>query len=116
MVERVPDGWQSGAHHYAEVEVLDVKPIVPVERQYGMTDFVRNRYNDKIRAGQTWADNDPRSEGRTIRIESVNDQYAQCEVLTAVGGGVPKVRRVRLLIDRLHPIKTGYRLISDQEA
>lgn len=80
-----------------------------------MTDFVRNRYGDKIRVGQIWADADSRSEGRTIRIESVNESHAYCEVLTAIGGGVPKIRRVRVLIDRLHPTNTGYRLIEDPE-
>lgn len=74
---------------------------------------VRNRYGDEIRQGQIWEDADPRSEGRTIRIDSVDGRYAYCEVLTAAGGTVPKVRRARVLIDRLHANRTGYRLIED---
>lgn len=35
LVERVPDvlggGWQSGAHHYPDASVLDVKPLTLVD-------------------------------------------------------------------------------------
>ncbi len=80
-----------------------------------MTNSITNKYGDRIEVGQTWANCDPREEGRTIRITSVNYQYAHCEVLTAAGGGPPKIRRVRILTDRLHPTKIGYRLIEDPE-
>ena len=80
-----------------------------------MTDSITNRYGDKIRVGQVWANCDPREEGRTIRIASLDERYAQCEVVTAVGGGAPKIRRVRILIDRLHRTRIGYRLIEDPE-
>lgn len=72
-----------------------------------------NRYGDEILPNQVWSDNDPRSEGRTVRIDSTDNRYAYCEVLTAAGGTVPKVKRARILIDRLHPTRTGYRLIED---
>lgn len=76
---------------------------------------VTNRYGDKIRPGQVWADNDRRCEGRTVRVDSVDASFAECTVLTAVGGGTPKIRKVRLLLDRLHPVSGGYRLIQDSE-
>ncbi len=80
-----------------------------------MTDSITNKYGDKIRVGSVWADNDLRSEGRTVRVDSLDSRYAQCTVLTAVGGIAPTRKTARILIDRLHPTKTGYRLVEDPE-
>ena len=40
------------------------------------------RTEDAVRVGQVWADNDPRSEGRTIRVVEVGPVRAVCEILT----------------------------------
>jgi hypothetical protein len=85
-----------------------------------MSDTITNQYGDLIEVGQTWADNDPRCLGRTVRIVAIERGYirrAICEVVT-VGGGEPpsKPREVRIKVDRLHPTSTGYRLVSDPGA
>lgn len=80
-----------------------------------MSDFVRNKYGDVIRPQQVWEDADPRSKGRTIRVNSIDGRYAQCEVLTGNGGIKPKRKSARILLDRLHPTATGYRLIENPE-
>lgn len=64
--------------------------------------------------GQIWADNDWRSKGRTIRIIEVGPSRAVVEVVTDVGGGKPRKRRqTRILLNRLRPTSTGYRLVQD---
>lgn len=77
-----------------------------------MTDSITNKYGDKIRPGQLWMDNDPRSTGRRLRVVEVDDRYAYCESPAGLGS---KSRKSRILIDRLHPTSTGYRLIEDPE-
>jgi hypothetical protein len=88
-----------------------------------------------IRCGQVWADNDPRCEGRTIRVDSIDGAKAVCTVLTNSdatqrhldaydrpgrsrypSGPIlkdtrGKVRRISL--SRFRPTSTGYRLVAD---
>lgn len=86
-----------------------------------------------VRPGQTWADNDPRCAGRTIRVDSIDGDKAVCTVLTNSDdtqkhldaynkpGRYPrgpilkdtrgKVRRISL--SRFRPTSTGYRLVAD---
>lgn len=82
-----------------------------------MTDFITNKHGTEIRVGQTWADNDPRSEGRTLKVVALEMGYVrrvQCEVLTDPGGEPPRrAREVHIKVDRLHPTSTGYRLVSE---
>lgn len=37
---------------------------------------------NQVRTGQVWADNDIRSKGRTVKVESVDGEHAVCVVLT----------------------------------
>lgn len=83
-----------------------------------MTDSITNRHGTVIRVGQTWADNDPRCEGRrTVKVVAIEMGYvrrAVCEVLTDSSGVAPaRPREVRIKVDRLHPTSTGYRLIEE---
>lgn len=65
----------------------------------------------EVRVGQVWADNDPRSEGRKVRIIHVDGTHA------TVGPADPKARgrATRIRLDRFKPTSTGYRLIQDAE-
>ena len=89
----------------------------------------------KVEPGQVWADNDPRCEGRTIRVDSIDGDKAACTVLTNSADTQKhldaydkpgrsqyprgpilkdtrgKVRRIAL--SRFRPTSTGYRLVSD---
>lgn len=74
--------------------------------------------------GQIWADNDPRCEGRTIRIEHIVDGKATCTVLTNRTAAQDELDRGRtyltdrrgttvgIRLDRLRPTSTGYRLVQ----
>lgn len=70
----------------------------------------------KVKPGQVWADNDWRSEGRTVRVDEIHGDYARCTVLTAAGGGAygDRWRRTtRIALKRFKPTSTGYRLLED---
>ncbi|WP_280448420.1 hypothetical protein [Nocardia brasiliensis] len=85
-----------------------------------MTDSITNVHGTVIEVGQVWADNDRRSEGRTMRVVAIEMGYirrAVCELLTDVGGLEPsRPRTVRIKVDRMHPTSTGYLLVSDPGA
>lgn len=88
-----------------------------------------------VRPGQVWADNDPRSVGRTLRVDRLlNDakgEYAVCTVLTntkfvtnrlAQVAAAPdrwapvqdrRGRQTSVRLTRFRPISTGYRLVTD---
>lgn len=67
-----------------------------------------------VHPGQTWADNDPRSEGRTLRVDAVDDGRAVCTVLTDVGGTPAPPRKPSLIrLGRFRATSTGYRLVQD---
>ncbi|WP_280186252.1 MULTISPECIES: hypothetical protein [Nocardia] len=87
-----------------------------------MTDSITNKHGTEIRVGSVWADNDWRSEGRTIRVVALEEpshvllhaRRAVCEVLTEPGGKPPsRSRKVRIQVDRMHPTSTGYRLVHE---
>lgn len=73
----------------------------------------------EIKPGQVWADNDPRSKGRTIRVLRVEETHAVVIVLSARihaqqaerNRAEGAERRVRL--DRFKPTRTGYRLVKE---
>jgi hypothetical protein len=74
----------------------------------------------EVRPGQVWADNDPRSAGRTIRIDAIersDTPYAEdCAVVTTLtpARNVGRVgHQTRIAIRRFRPTSTGYRLITD---
>lgn len=81
-----------------------------------------------VRPGQVWADNDPRSAGRTLRVDAIEDGKAVCTILTndtttqaRIDGtyhgmwayaGRPQDRRgktARVSLSRFKPARTGYR-------
>lgn len=91
-----------------------------------------------VRAGQVWADNDPRSAGRTLRVDAVKFSsrmgcdVAVCVVLTNAdetqrhidnpagnpfrsSGGYSDRRgkTTTIAVRRFMPVSTGYRLISE---
>lgn len=77
-----------------------------------------------VRPTQIWADNDARSEGRTLRVDTIEDvRYcggashltAICTVLTPANA-YPTGRaghQVRIRVSRMKPTSTGYRLVQD---
>ena len=95
----------------------------------------------EVRPDQVWADNDPRSAGRTVRVlalttDAAGREVARVETLTnadcdqalidthgAAAGGtyvgrtyVPKDCRGRtstIRVDRMRPTSTGYRLVHE---
>ena len=72
-----------------------------------------------VRAGQVWRDNDPRSPGRTLRVDEVvlddGEPYARATVMSVApavsASGVGKVTHVK--IRRFRPTQTGYVLDKD---
>lgn len=68
-----------------------------------------------VRVGQVWADNDKRSEGRTLRVDAVSARHAQCVVLTPATPGSRTGHTVRILLERMKPVTTGYRLLADPD-
>lgn len=83
-----------------------------------------------VRAGQVWADNDRRSKGRLLRVLSVSDGTAACQVIRdrdnpAVlrgrynaprpAGWTPIGYVTTIRIDRMRPTSTGYRLQATAE-
>jgi hypothetical protein len=85
----------------------------------------------EVRPGQVWADNDPRSAGRTLRVDSIDGGKAICTILTNSSdeqaaiecppgslGYTPKDTRgktTRISLSRIKPTRTGYRLIEAPE-
>jgi hypothetical protein len=79
-----------------------------------------------VKVGQVWADNDWRNEGRTLRVESVDETHATCTVLTNSTAAQERLDRGqswdidtrgksrRILLRRFRPTSTGYRLVSER--
>jgi len=81
-----------------------------------------------VKPGQTWADNDARSVGRTLRVERIDGDKALCVVLTNTtqaqqqidayaGRSCPWARdrrgkTVRIALARFRPVSSGYRLVE----
>lgn len=80
----------------------------------------------EVKPGQVWADNDWRSEGRTLRVDEVGETHASCTVLTNsqtvqadldLRGPVWRTdsrgKKTRIALKRFKPTSTGYRLLED---
>ncbi|MFY1677369.1 DUF6354 family protein [Streptomyces sp. WMMC905] len=65
-----------------------------------------------VRVGQVWADNDKRSEGRTVRVDEVDVRYTYCTVLTSATPGGRTGQRTRIALERMRPTSTGYQLLD----
>jgi hypothetical protein len=85
-----------------------------------------------VKPGQTWEDADPRSAGRTLRIDAIEDGKALCTVLTNTDETQRYVdgmeqrpaysarayqdmrgKQTRISLARFKPTSTSYRLISE---
>lgn len=82
----------------------------------------------KVEPGQVWADNDKRSEGRTVRVERIENGKAVCTILTnraaaqrdldrgSVWVNDMRGRTTRISLSRFKPTNTGYRLVQEEES
>lgn len=83
-----------------------------------------------VRPGQVWADNDPRSAGRTLRVDSIENGKAICVIVTDADDVAARIHRAhecgvaargsvgrttRISLPRFVPSATGYRLVQDAE-
>jgi hypothetical protein len=76
--------------------------------------------SENVRPGSIWADNDSRSEGRTLRVERIEDGKAVCVILTNTDSANVswqqrdmRGKTTRISLSRFRPTSTGYRLIED---
>jgi hypothetical protein len=77
--------------------------------------------SETVEPGQVWADSDPRSAGRTLRIERIDGGKAVCTILTnsdATNVDSPHQRDMRgkttrISLTRFKPTSTGYRLTEE---
>jgi ABC-type phosphate transport system auxiliary subunit len=79
-----------------------------------------------VKPGQIWADNDKRAEGRTVRVERIEDGKAVCTILTnrdatqrdldrgSAWVNDMRGRTTRIALSRFKPTNTGYRLVQDE--
>ncbi|MFD7541276.1 MULTISPECIES: hypothetical protein [unclassified Streptomyces] len=70
-------------------------------------------------ARQIWQDNDPRTTGRFLRIDSVDATYARVLPIAwnptaRIAVALPGARRTRIRLDRFRPTSTGYRYITTE--
>ncbi len=85
--------------------------------------------DETVRPGQVWADNDPRSEGRTLRVDMLAEGKAYCTILTNPNdvqaalddprSGPPWViptdrrgKTTTISVKRFRATGSGYRLVS----
>lgn len=75
----------------------------------------------EVRPGQVWADNDPRSAGRTLRVDAIDGNKAVCTILTNTDSTLVywqqrdmRGRQTRISLARFKPTRTGYRLVKDE--
>jgi hypothetical protein len=71
-----------------------------------------------VEPGQVYADNDPRSEGRTLRVDRIEGAYAICTVLTDRvmhdENWVSQIGRpTKIKVRRLYPNARGYRRLEE---
>lgn len=85
----------------------------------------------QVRPGQVWADNDPRSNGRMLLVNSIegegDDRKAVCEVIALSREAQESIARgesgyqdtrgkvTRVAVRRFVPTSTGYRLVSQPD-
>jgi hypothetical protein len=85
-----------------------------------------------VKSGHVWADNDPRSAGRTLRVERIEGGKAVCTIVTnatvvqAELDSSLRARRTttfdrrgkvtRISLARFRPVSTGYRLLGEEES
>lgn len=65
---------------------------------------------------QIWVDNDPRSNGRQVKIIAVDETHATVvTIIDALGQHheAATARRTRIKLTRFKPTSTGYRLVEE---
>jgi hypothetical protein len=85
--------------------------------------------SETVKPGQIWADNDPRSAGRTLRVERIEGTKAACTILTNATAVQAELdsslrarrttldrrgRTARISLARFRPTSTGYRLLAER--
>jgi hypothetical protein len=77
-----------------------------------------------VKPGQVWADQDPRSAGRTLRVDRIEGTKAVCTVLTNIGNTQWRIehgnraardmrgKTTRIALARFKPASNGYRLVG----
>lgn len=82
-----------------------------------------NKRGNEIRVGQQWMDNSPtRDPIRHFTITGLEEEYGHVSAVRRIthgidrgtGDQVPIDRVVRIGIDRLHPVRTGYRQVGQE--
>lgn len=82
----------------------------------------------EVAPGQLWADNDPRSAGRTLRVMSVDAGKAVCRIESNdaatqarlddprswLGGTDRRGKTTTVSVARMVPTSTGYRLVGEE--
>lgn len=68
---------------------------------------VNRKHYHEVKAGQTWQDCDRRMNGRCVYVNRIEGEYAYCRV-----GATRKT--TRLLLRRMRPGSTGWRLVRDE--
>ncbi|GEM_PF-1137541 len=84
---------------------------------------VANKRGTIIHVGQQWCDNSPtRDPIRHFTIESIEETYGHHTAICRITHGIDRATGVQVLIDRvvnididrLHPIRTGYRRVTPE--
>ena len=77
-----------------------------------------------VKPGQIWADSDPRSAGRTLRVDRIEGGKAVCTILANADSTQWRIdrddrtardmrgRTTRISLARFRPTSTGYRLVE----
>lgn len=82
---------------------------------------VENKRGTAIRVGQEWCDNSPtRDPIRHLTITSIEEMYGHLQAVCRITHGIDRAtgelvsidRIVRIDVDRLHPVKAGYRQVE----
>lgn len=75
-----------------------------------------------VKPGQIWQDCDPRSYGRHLLVETIEEPAGRAParavvLLVDIAGRAAgsRERRTRIKVDRFRPTSNGYRLIRDVE-
>lgn len=70
--------------------------------------------SEQVQVGQVWADNDPRSRGRTLKVVAIVGEHATCVIVTndVRAHRDRRGKHTRVALRRFKPTQTGYRLIS----
>lgn len=66
-----------------------------------------------VKVGQFWEDCDKRIQGRRLCVVEVGDTYAWLVPVDAHGQPMKRAKTTRLLLRRMHPTSSGFRLVTN---